>query len=578
MRMKFQLNFLIVAAFLVSGTLGLEAAEGTLLDTAVDEVVRRDRAIERAWRAVKSEADLVARRDQLREAMSRAIGAFPERCDLDARVLGTVERKDYRVEKVLFASRPNHHVTAHLFLPSKGKKPHPAILMPCGHDVVGKLSQNHQRAAVRAAQEGFAALLYDPLDQGERFQDPAFEKPSVHAHVNAGLRAHLLGWGFAQFRIWDGIRAVDYLVSRPDIDRSRIGVAGMSGGGTLTAYLFLHDERLKAACPMAFITDVASLVKGGPGPQDCEQIVFGQMTFGLNHLSFLLGGYPKPVCPGFTYGDFFPFAGSKQTFADAESLYRRFGHGDRIDHLEAPGKHRWLESEKKGLTLWMRRWLCGEEDALPFDRDALMALNDPSLTNSLDDALANLPEGLVLTNGVRGLPGERSVYDILSDEAERLARGVPTREAVRRLLGEPLAVNAALPFDASIRKGYWFRRGGEREQAAAVLALLGRNYLANRVAEIVAEAKAYSASHDGRRMVLKAAGEDVIAAAHAWFLERELFESVEVSNPPPSWSAVLKDPAAAIDLRTTVYGALTVYDWPDLLPKALGGEGNPGEE
>lgn len=546
----------------------LAARASVTVDAAVDEVVRQNRAADAAWSGLKSEAEVVAHRDRIRERMIEAIGGFPERCDLDVRVLGTVDLKDCRVEKLLFASRPNHHVTAHLFLPRKGKAPYPAILMPCGHDFKGKLSRNHQRAALVAAREGFAALLCDPIDQGERIQHASHPEGCVHAHVNAGLRAHLLGWNLAQFRIWDCMRGIDVLESRTDIDRTRIGVAGMSGGGTLSAYLFLLDGRIKAACPMGFLTDMASLAKGR-GPQDSEQIVFGQLAFGLNHLSFMVGGYPRPICPGFTYDDFFPYAGSRKTFADAESLYGRFGHSRQIDRLECPGRHGWYESEKLGQVLWMRRWLCNDETALPFDRESLNALNVRQGADDLDYALAETPEGKNLSAGVMALPNERSVYDILSDEADRLSRlrNPLTREAVRKILGEPLAVPAGLSRDESLRQGYWFRRGGEDEQTAALLAWLGRNYVANRVADLVAEAEAYQAAHEGRRMILKAAGEEVVAAAHARFLRPELFESIEISNPPPSWRAALKDPSLRLDFRTIVYGALKAYDWPDLLTK-----------
>lgn len=557
----------ILSVLLFASLFSLRATgSSALLDTAIADAIRRDGEVEKDWLGLSTPEALSQKRSSTRQALVAAVGGFPERCDLDVRVLGAVNRDGYRIEKLLFASRPNHHVTAHLFLPRRAKAPYPAILMPCGHDDEGKLSRNHQRAAVIAAEAGFAVLLCDPLDQGERIQHACLPQGNVDGHVNAGLRAHLLGWGMAQFRIWDCRRGVDLLTQRPDIDGRRIGVAGMSGGGTLSAYLFLLDDRLQAACPMGFLTDMSSLAVG-PGPQDCEQIIFGQLSFGVNHLALMAGGFPRPICPGFTYDDVFPYAGSQRTFTAARSIYGRHGFPDRIDSLTCPGKHGWYESEKVGQVLWMRRWLCGDCTALPFDRESLNALNARQDAPETDVALAGDDAGKVLPDGVMALPGERSVYDLLRDEGERLLsrRSVLTRETVRRILGEPLDVSSTIVASPALRKGYWFSRGGEDEQTAAVLAWTGRNLVANRVAELVAGAKAYRELNGGRLMTLKASGEDAVAAAHAWYLERELFAGIELDNPPPSWQELLRDPALRINFRSVVYGAFRYYDWTDLL-------------
>ena len=558
----------------LSLALGLLAGHGLVaasfgacpqLAAAQADAVRLDLAADARWSEAVPLETLNARRERLRADFARALGGFPERCDLDVQVRGCVTRQGYRVEKLLFTSVPGHHVTAHLFLPddARSRAPYPAILMPCGHDDEGKASRNHQRAAVIAAQAGFAALLYDPLDQGERLQQGTMAKGNVTGHVNAGLRAHLLGWGFARFRIWDGMRALDVLSARPDIDPRRIGVAGMSGGGTLSAYLFALDDRLAAGCPMGFITNVRSLATG-IGPQDCEQIVFGQLTFGLNHLGLMAAAFPRPVCPGFTYEDMFPYAGSLSTWQQAQALYSRHGFADRVDKLECPGKHGWYESEKFGQTVWMRRWLREDPSALPFDREALNARNARQGAADLDYGLADSPEAEVVPGGVMSLPGEKSVYDLLADEADRLValRTPLTREKVRAALGGMTCGNGGAP---GVNRGYWFERGGADELAASCLAWKGENLLAYRVAALIATAKAHVSAHPGERMSLRVAGTEAIVAAHAFYLEPALFLRPEIADPPPSWREAFHNPELPLHFQDVAYGAFRDYDWTDLL-------------
>jgi len=131
----------------------------------------------------------------------------------------------------------------------------------------------------------------------------------VSGHINAGLRAHLVGWNAARFRIWDGMRGLDYLQTRPEIDGDKLAVMGQSGGGTVTAYLAALDPRIKVSCPAGFVTTSRDLADFW-GPQDCEQNIPGAMVRGLNHLSLMLMMAPKPVSLILAEDDAFPPFGS----------------------------------------------------------------------------------------------------------------------------------------------------------------------------------------------------------------------------------------------------------------------------
>ena len=421
-----------------------------LRDMTMNAVVERDLAADDAWMRLGSPAEIAAYRERLKSGMVAAVGGFPGRTPLNARTVATVKRDGYTIEKVLFESRPRHYVTALVFVPGSGAGAavggcglsvaggkHPGVLVTCGHDYDGKGSKGNQRACVVLAKSGFVTIIYDPIDQGERKQLPESDLRSVSGHVNAGLRAHLLGWGAAQFRIWDGIRALDLLASRPDVDATRLGVTGMSGGGTLSSYLNAVDWRYKAACPMGYLTTMRALGLRC-GPQDSEQIIHGQLAIGLNHLSLMLMNGGSALCPGFTYGDFFPYFGSMESFRKACAFRAREGKGEMIDRFECAGPHGWYESEKQALALWFRRHLAGDAKAWPPDMEALRRIDIGFDYEKVDCGLAGTPEGDVLDGkGAMSVPGARSVYDIMKDELTRLegVRGPLTREAVIKVAG-----------------------------------------------------------------------------------------------------------------------------------------------
>ena len=537
-------------------------------DRRLAEIASLDKAAEYRWDGLATADAVRARQDELRGKFIAAIGGLPDRTPLEPEVRGVVRREGYRIEKLTFASRPRHHVTAHLFVPEDPKfaAPYPAVLVSCGHANSGKAHKSYQRACVQCVKAGFAALIYDPIDQGERVQLPDTGKNNVGGHVHLGMRAHLLGWSTAQFRIWDGMRAVDYLESRPDVDASRIGMIGQSGGGTLTAYVAALDTRIKAACPSCYICSVRTLAEDW-GPQDCEQILHGQLTEGLNHLSLSLMVWPRPLRIALAEEDAFPFRGALSTYASAKLFYNRLGTGVKVDFISAPGPHSWYESTRQGSVEWMRRWLRGDENVMA--KEALASLDDGFSFDNVDcalgdDAAANvLPDG-----GVMGLPGERSAYDFLRDELARVDRdGRPplARELVRRVTG--IRMDAPVLPDETLdykRGTYWARFHSSADELAAMDVWLGTSLVARKAEQMIARARASSVR---RRLV--ASGADCIAAAHAWYLAPELFDGIELTDRPPPWRAYLEDVRRdGLKMQMLVYGALRSYDWPDLVAGA----------
>ena len=541
-------------------------------DRRMAEVSRLDIAAEYAWDELKTPEEVVKRQKALREAFISSIGGFPEKTALNPVVTGVEKRDGYKVEKLYFASRPGHHVTANLFLPDNPafSAPYPAILISCGHSIDGKACMNYQRASVQGVKAGFAVLIYDPIDQGERGQLQGGVKKSVGGHVNLGLRAHLLGWGMAQFRIWDGIRAIDYLQTRKDIDGSRIGMMGQSGGGTLTAYLAALDERLKAACPSCFICSMRTLAEDW-GPQDCEQIIFGQLPKGLNHLALSLMVWPRPIRLTFAEEDAFPFRGALSTFASVKMFYNKFGNGEMADYQSAPGPHSWYESTRQGSVEWMKRWLKGDENAL--HKECTAKLDKNFSFDKVDCAFGESPKSYATSSGsVLSIPGERTGYDFLRDELSRLDKaGRPqlTRELVLKVTG----IRTDQPYIAeetpNYKRGtYWATYHSPAKEVAAMDAWLGTSYVARKAEQMIAKARLSKYKEK-----LVASGADCVAASHAYFLEPGLFTGLELSDKPPSWRAYIEnDLLDGLSYETIVYGALKSYDWVDLVSAAEKGK------
>ena len=171
--------------------------------------------------AIGSQSDLDARRRYIREKILASIGTLPQRTPLNAKITGTVDRGDYRIEKLVFESQPKFYVTANLYVPQRGKGPYPAVLFPLGHEAGAKAHTAWQHVLVSFAKKGFVGLAWDTIGQGERVQmwdaDLGESKVvrSTTEHTMQGLQCLLVGDALARYTIWDGIRALDYLASRP---------------------------------------------------------------------------------------------------------------------------------------------------------------------------------------------------------------------------------------------------------------------------------------------------------------------------------------------------------------------------
>lgn len=366
---------------------------------------RREKSLEE----LETPEQILAYQAKLKQFFEDQLGGFPERTPLNAQVVGKQGGDGYRVEKLIFESRLHHHVTAVLYLPD-GPGPFPGVAVSSGHSRTAKTAEYNQRFGIALAMGGIAALCYDPIGQGERSQilndqgQPRFTG-TVHEHTLVGIGSILVGRNTASYRTWDGIRAIDYLVSRSDIDDQRLGFTGCSGGGTLTSYVMALDDRVLCAAPACYLTTFRRLIET-IGPQDAEQNIYGQIAFGLDQPDYVLMRAPRPTLISSTTGDFLDIGGSWDSYRQAKRLYWRLGYPERVDLVEGAGGHGVPRQNLTAIVRWMRRWLLDKDDAFVLPEISVRSMEDLLCTK----------KGQVLT-----LPDEKSVFDLNAKFAQSLA-------------------------------------------------------------------------------------------------------------------------------------------------------------
>jgi cephalosporin-C deacetylase-like acetyl esterase len=349
---------------------------------------------------------------RVRAAFVAAVGGMPERTPLNAKVVATISRQGYRVEKVIFESQPKHYVTGLLFLPDpqRFKPRYPGVLVPCGHAFEAKGYEAYQAMGALLALNGMAALVFDPIDQGERGQymgEGGWPKLwGIDGHTVIGIGSIPLGRNTAQFEIWDGIRAIDYLQSRPEVDPDRIGCTGNSGGATQTSYLMALDDRIKAAAPSCYLMNTERLLVQR-GADDAEQQIFNQLNTGPHEADFIMLRAPSPVLVCCATYDFFDVVGTWDTMRYAKRLFTRMGFAERVDVMENDAGHNYDTLQREAVARWMSRWLLHKDQVITEPKIGLLSEKEYNCT----------PDGKVMS-----LPGARSVYDLNEDYENRLAK------------------------------------------------------------------------------------------------------------------------------------------------------------
>ncbi len=528
--------------------------------------------------------------------MLELIGGLPQfRTPLNARVTGVVERPGYRVEKLLFDSLPGFHVTANLYVPLGKPGPFPAVLGTAGHSQAGKAGATYQRAWISLVRRGYVVLAWDPPGQGERIEyfDPEMQRPrlrpgGVDEHIMAGLQCLLVGHSIARYFVWDGIRAFDYLATRPEVDAKRIGVAGNSGGGTQAAYLAVFEPRLAAAVSSCYITRWKELWDG-PGPQDAEQVWPGFLSSKFDFADLIRAFAPKPFLISSAIRDYFPIAGARATFQTAVEHYRQIDAPGRVEMVEHDGPHGWAKPLREAAVRFFDKHLRGVEE--PYQEPDIETEPESLLWVTPTGYLANSFGSETVFTLNRAVAGElyprRKALSIRRPEELRAL----VRERLR--LGEASAappsgggkaagvVTAGVPkadIEDLRQAGFVVReaelgalpegRSGYSAayQAAAREWLYGRSLVSRHVEALLRAAAELKSdpSVDPKRIFLYGRGAAGVAALIAAALDEQV-AGVAAEQTVTSWYAVTQAKLHEGTAEIIVPGVLRDFDLPDLV-------------
>ncbi|MCB1120309.1 MAG: acetylxylan esterase [Verrucomicrobiae bacterium] len=333
--------------------------------------------------------DWKKRRSEVRNTLDELLGPWPAKSPLNALSVKILQRHGYWVELLTFESLPGFPVTAALYVPDHLTGPAPGILYIPGHATNGFRADHYQKFCLNLVNKGFVVLTFDPIGQGERFQniDPETGEPFINTrefppykmHSYPGNQCYLAGVSIARYFIWDAIRGLDYLQSRPEVDGSRLGVTGNSGGGNQTAFVGALDDRVSVAVPSCWITSYRRLLEIN-GLQDAEQNIFNGLSRGIEHTDWLLARAPKPTMLMTTSHDFFPIQGVRETDRQARKIWSALGSPENFDRTEDDHGHGYTKKNSEAAYAFLMKHLgvegSSEERDFPLFTEAEMQVTE----------------------------------------------------------------------------------------------------------------------------------------------------------------------------------------------------------
>ena len=377
----------------------------------------------------KSDAEAYVR--EIQEKIQKCFGPWPDKTPLNARTTGTLERDTYKIEKVIFESRPGFLVTANLYIPTGLKTPLPAIIGTCGHGDPGKATPIYQSFAQGLARKGYIVLIFDPIGQGERVQYLSSDlKPQrgigVPEHNYAGSQMILCGESLSTWLTWDAIRCVDYLLTRPEVNPKQIGVTGNSGGGTQATWLCGVERRLSMAAPSCFIVGFGQNLQNEL-PADIEQCPPAAISLGLDHSDFIAAMAPRPVMILDQEKDYFDVRGAEKSLSRMKKLYKLFGAEDNAALYIGPEYHGYSQHNREAMYEWFNK---ATKNGGPKAEPALSLENEESLWCT--------PNGQV--GGVKS----RTVFSFTKQFSESLKkkRHTPDTESLKKAVVSNLKLPA----------------------------------------------------------------------------------------------------------------------------------------
>ncbi len=408
-----------------------------LRELAQDAYSRRNEAIGE----LTSAPAIRDRQAWVRKTFWRLVGGMPERTPLQTKTVGSFERSGYRVEKLVYESRPGVPVPANLYLPSSAKPPYPGVLFQMGHSLNGKAAEPYQKCCQGLARLGYVVLAFDPMGQGERtyYPQPGGTLTRLDSadteHTLPGRQMLLVGDTATRFQVWDAVRSLDVLAGHPMVDPKRLASTGQSGGATLTMLLMAVDERLAAAAVSCGNTENFACAHFNPpgSTDDAEQDLIGSGAAAFDRWDLLYPMAPKPLLVLASARDYFGtyspryLSSGREEFDKLRKVYAVLGAGDRLAWDETPAPHALAYFLRTRIYTWFERWL---HDRVVTD------VPEPEVAPEKDETLWVGRTGNVIRDF-----GSKTPLALAREEVH-LPDGKPARAAIARLIGTAVVPDA----------------------------------------------------------------------------------------------------------------------------------------
>ena len=405
-----------------------QLAVGPVEDERFAEIRHLDMVYE--FRSPQSKQAWEQRASFLREQILAGAGLIPlpEKRPLNAKVFGVLDRGDYTIEKVYFESLPGFYVTGNLYRPKGKKGPFPAILNPHGHWARGRLENGDLGSipgrCANLAKQGYIAFAYDMVGYND----------STHLRHREDLldeASHLWGLSIGGLQLWDSIRAVDFLLSLPDVDKKRITCTGASGGGTQTFLLTAVDDRVKFVAPVCMIS---STMQGGC---PCENPPLIRLD--TNNMEIGALAAPRPMLMVSATGDWTKTTPEVE-FPSVRNVYKLYDAEDKLSNAHFDAPHNYNKDSREAMYAWFGK-LFGASDvkeqswSAEKDEDMLVFAHEPRPSNALD--------------------GEKFIQSWIQAAKDQLEKMRPhdakSLRAFRQAYGPALAHSLAVEFPKDVR-------------------------------------------------------------------------------------------------------------------------------
>jgi len=340
---------------------------------------------------IKTIEDWETKRLVYRKQLFEMLGLEPlgEKTDLKPVITGKVEHDEFTVEKIHYQSRPGLYVTGNLYIPKGLEEPAPAILYVCGHGAVKKNNISYgnkvryQHHAAWFARHGYVCFTIDTLQLGE-----------IEGIHHGTYRYKMWWWnsrGYtpAGVEAWNCIRALDYLQTRKEVDISRVGVTGRSGGGAYSWWIAALDDRIKAAVPVAGVTDLQNHVLDGcvEGHCDCMYLL---NTYRWDYPLVAALMAPRPLLISNSDKDtIFPLDGVARLHQKVRKIYSLYNAEKNLGLHITEGPHKDTQELRIHAFVWFNRFLKGEnplidKPAVPFFEPEQLKVFDELPTDQIN--------------------------------------------------------------------------------------------------------------------------------------------------------------------------------------------------